>query len=311
MATRAPSRAKATAMARPIPADAPVTMTTLSLRPISMGPKLPRIVAGRLEETATSGCVRPWCLEGPFVPKHTLLVLAVSSTASEFGRARLDRFIERIHVATPHPGETHRAVDLLPDGTMSLVLRLLGGGAGDVGVRGTCTRAYYKTAPALPLAVRVVFRPGGAYPFFGVPINELTDRLVVLEDLWGASGREMLERALVAADRGDDVAAVVEMGLLERMRAHPFEPASALAARAAVRLLARGDHSVDDVVRELGISARHLRRAFQAVVGVAPKTFARIARFQRALALGRARPGRWNEVARATGYFDQAHLTTD
>jgi AraC-like DNA-binding protein len=56
---------------------------------------------------------------------------------------------------------------------------------------------------------------------------------------------------------------------------------------------------------------RHLRRTFQATVGVGPKTYARIARFQRAVALGRSRPGRWSEVARAAGYFDQAHLTAD
>ena len=82
-------------------------------------------------------------------------------------------------------------------------------------------------------------------------------------------------------------------------------------ARAGVRLLTGGRRSIDDVARELGISERHLRRAFHGVVGLGPKTYARIARFQRALAMGRATPGRWSEVARATGYFDQAHLTAD
>jgi transcriptional regulator GlxA family with amidase domain len=76
-------------------------------------------------------------------------------------------------------------------------------------------------------------------------------------------------------------------------------------------MLAGGARSIDDVASALGLSSRHLRRTFQATVGFGPKTYARIARFQRALALGRAAPGRWSEVAHAAGYFDQAHLSAD
>ena len=192
-----------------------------------------------------------------------------------------------------------------------LVFRAFGPGTGDVAVRGPLTQAYYKTTPPVPLAVRIVFQPGGAYPFFGVPLDMLADRAVRLDDLWGRDGARALDRLLAAVDRREDVAAVLERMLLERMRTAPFEPASAVASRAAVALLASGGVSVEDVARRLGISGRHLRRAFQATVGVGPKTFARFARFQRALTLGHAQPSRWGEIAHAVGYFDQAHLTAD
>jgi AraC-like DNA-binding protein len=225
----------------------------------------------------------------------------------------LERFIERIDVTVPKPGETRRTIDLLPDGTTSLVLRVLGDAAADVGVRGPCTRAYYKTTASIPLAVRVVFRPGGAYPFFGVSIGELADRIVSLDALWGSHAeRRLLEQVIDAMNQGDRaVVAIVEQALTDRMRTKPFEPAAALAARAAVPLLARGDTAIDDVVRELGISGRHLRRAFHATVGLGPKAYARIARFQRALALASTRAGHWNDVAVRAGYFDQAHLIAD
>ncbi len=222
----------------------------------------------------------------------------------------LDRFVEQINVVVQQPDEPRRAVTHLPDGTTSLVFRWLGGAA-DVSVCGPCTHARYKTPPPIPLLVRVVFRPGGAYPFFGVPVDRLADRYVALDDLWGPSGARLQEQLLAAADLGHDVAEVVRRALVDRLRTTPFEPASAMAARAAVGLLARGEHSVAEVAGELGLSERHLRRAFQATVGVTPKTFARIARFQRALALGRTAPGRWNEVALSTGYFDQAHLIAE
>ncbi|MFT3771084.1 MAG: helix-turn-helix transcriptional regulator [Minicystis sp.] len=237
-----------------------------------------------------------------------MLSTATLSTPVRYGT--LDRFVEQIQVVRREPGETNRSVELLPDGTTNLVFRRLGDAA-DVTVRGPGTRAHYKTAPAIPLYVRVVFRPGGAYPFFGVPVDQLTDRYVTLGDLWGRSGELLQERLIAAADDGGDVAEIMRRALVDRLRTTPFEPSSAVAARAAVGLLARGERSVAEVAGALGLSERHLRRAFQATVGLTPKTFARIARFQRALALGRAAPGRWNEVALATGYFDQAHLIAE
>jgi hypothetical protein len=48
-------------------------------------------------------------------------------------------------------------VDHLPDGTTTLILRILGDGTGDVSVRGPLLRAHYKIAPAIPLALRVSF----------------------------------------------------------------------------------------------------------------------------------------------------------
>lgn len=83
-----------------------------------------------------------------------------------------------------------------------------------------------------------------------------------------------------------------------------------MAARAAVALLARGE-SLDDVARTVGVSERHLRRAFRATVGLTPKTYARIARFQRALSMSRAHAGSWADIARVAGYFDQSHLSAE
>src|SRR3954447_26241727 len=79
-------------------------------------------------------------------------------------------------------------------------------------------------------------------------------------------------------------------------------------ARAAAARVSAGETSIGRIASDLGLSERHLRRAFRATVGVGPKTFARIVRFQRALALRRSTGAGWGEIAGATGYFDQAHL---
>jgi AraC-like DNA-binding protein len=222
----------------------------------------------------------------------------------------LARFVDRFDLWLPRPGETHHAYDFLPDGCASLVVRIFEDGTCDTGVRGPRTQAHYKVAAALPLVARVLFKPGGAYPFFGVPMDALTDDMARLERLWGDGERSLRDDLLAAHRAGRDVTAVLSRHLVTRMRSRPFDPPGAVAARAALGPLSRGD-SIEDVARIVGLSERHLRRAFRSTVGLGPKTYARIARFQRALALGRRHPGRWADVAHATGYFDQSHLTAD
>ena len=59
----------------------------------------------------------------------------------------------------------------------------------------------------------------------------------------------------------------------------------------------------------LGVTSRHLERAFQQHVGLSPKVFCRLARFhhlRRLLAV--ARPPVWSHLACECGYYDQAHL---
>jgi len=67
--------------------------------------------------------------------------------------------------------------------------------------------------------------------------------------------------------------------------------------------------SVSTVARELGTSERHLRRVFRGAVGVSPKQFARLVRFERAVrAAHEDVRGSWANIAAAAGYYDQAHL---
>jgi AraC-like DNA-binding protein len=66
------------------------------------------------------------------------------------------------------------------------------------------------------------------------------------------------------------------------------------------------------VAVDLGVSERHLRRVFRETVGMSPKAFTRLARFQRALGAARkdARLS-WASIAAAAGYYDQAHLIAE
>jgi transcriptional regulator GlxA family with amidase domain len=64
------------------------------------------------------------------------------------------------------------------------------------------------------------------------------------------------------------------------------------------------------VADRLGVTARHLRRAFAESIGIGPKEFARTVRLRRAVAMSAASSD-WGPIAAAAGYYDQAHLIAD
>lgn len=64
------------------------------------------------------------------------------------------------------------------------------------------------------------------------------------------------------------------------------------------------------MAERLGVTARHLRRAFTESVGIGPKEFARTVRLQRAVRTA-ATSNDWARIAADAGYYDQAHLIAD
>ncbi len=220
----------------------------------------------------------------------------------------LSRFIEDVRAFVPVAG---RAMDVeqLPNGRTSLVFRVLADGQrGDMTVVGPRTRALFKHTTEVTRAVILQFKPGWSAPLLGVAADALTDRIVSLEDLWGRSGGELC-RELLATTSLPDVITRLTHALTLRTH-HTFEPASAQLARSAVRLFEAGEDRVERVAARLGITARHLRRAFKDSIGIGPKEFARTVRLQRAVRRTSTSHD-WARIAADAGYYDQAHLIAD
>jgi AraC-like DNA-binding protein len=220
----------------------------------------------------------------------------------------LSRFVEDVRVIAPVAGRAPH-VDRLPDGRTTLTFRVIADGrAGDVTVAGPRTRALFKDATGVARALIVQFKPGWSTALFGVAAHALTDRWVKLGDIWGRSGDDLCGELLAA----DSVSEVLDrLSHAIALRAHQtFEPASARLARRAVRLLEGDQVRVDSVAKQLGVTPRHLRRAFTESVGIGPKDFARSVRLQRAVRRA-ATATDWGRIAADAGYYDQAHLNAD
>jgi len=147
------------------------------------------------------------------------------------------------------------------------------------------------------------FHPHGAASLFPQPMRELSGRFTPVEDLSLGLACD-LERVL----ESPDPIGAVEAALLTAKRL----PGDVLVAEAIRRIVrARGVSDLAAMSRDLGIGIRQLERRFHDVVGMPPKLFCRIERFNTVFRVLGQRSHKWVETAIDCGYYDQAHLIRD
>lgn len=156
--------------------------------------------------------------------------------------------------------------------------------------------------------IQIDFTPLGAKRFLGMPMTELTDRMVALEDVLGLEGVALREELGNAPDwelRFDTAEAFVL-----RKLANADAPSPEV-AWAYDRIAASGGRAkVSAVAQDIGWSRKHLARRFTDDIGLGPKSVARIVRLNRAMEASRA-GGAWAGIAADCGYADQAHLARE
>lgn len=155
--------------------------------------------------------------------------------------------------------------------------------------------------------IGVHFKPGGAAAFFGGALPGLRNRTVLLEELWGAPARELRERLQAAASPADRIR-ILELDLTRRfMNALPGD----LMIRRALHAIHAdpSSASIEPVQQASGCSPAQFIRRFEASVGLTPKRYARVQRFNALLpTIVRCGPRDWASLAADAGYFDQSHL---
>jgi AraC-like DNA-binding protein len=155
--------------------------------------------------------------------------------------------------------------------------------------------------------VEINLTPLGARRLLGVPMHELTNRVVELGDVLGP-GADLLVERLDEAPGWAERFELLDAALARRLAgARPPKPEVAWAWG---RLRATdGAHPVTALADELGWSRRRLGDAFRDQIGLPPKLLARLLRFDRVVARLRDEdPDRWADVAHDAGFYDQAHF---
>ncbi len=148
----------------------------------------------------------------------------------------------------------------------------------------------------------------GAASLFGLPLRELADQVVPLEEIGGRALVQELQGNGWDLPRSLVVRACRALG----KRLAPIDEPGRLAATASGRIFSgRGGVRVRDLAADLGVGERRLERAFDVAVGLSPKRLARVARLQAVLISFNSRQSSLAATAADCGYADQAHLTRE
>jgi AraC-like DNA-binding protein len=235
----------------------------------------------------------------------------------------LDRYIECFwwsHRDEPQEHSEH----MLPSGAAQMVFALhdspilcRASSHGDVMawshaiVHGPQSSYYVAGCKPKGSTLGVSFRPGAAGAVLGVGMEDLADRHVPLDAIWGSRGVD-LHHALMSACEPRELIELLERSLSARIHRplliHPAVAPAIASCSTGLPVPAR----VADAQCASGYSPRHFIALFRSAVGLSPKQYYRIRRFNYAVRAVMARDGQgFGDIAAAAGYSDQAHFVRE
>jgi AraC-like DNA-binding protein len=155
----------------------------------------------------------------------------------------------------------------------------------------------------------IVFQPDGMHRLFSIPMHELTNLDFEAHSVLGSFITSLGERLSNSRSFTDRVRIVEEALLPLAVASTGFDGISAAANGI---IIAGGRVGISALALSAGLSMRQFERRFTQQVGMRPKLFARIARFEAALEnKARFDNKSWTEVAHEYGYYDQMHMIHD
>ena len=199
-------------------------------------------------------------------------------------------------------GSAHRLIDKRDEASFNLMNHSW--------IAGFQTEYLINEPVAETFMLGVRFKPGGAYPFFDFPISEMSNRVIDMRLIWGRDVEEIRERLLAAPTHATKFH-FMETILLARLNLDCY---GLDAVHYAVYDIASNDGilSIRELSERMGISQKHLDHQFKKMVGVSPKSLARVMKLQRVLnSINPLHPINWADIAYSNHYYDQAHFNRD
>src|ERR1700690_2067343 len=210
---------------------------------------------------------------------------------------------------------------VLPNGCMQIIVNLSRSYLTDCGEDGNASRrlpraivvgmrSRYEVVDTgdMEEIVGVVIQPRGFAGLLRERADLFFERFIGLEEIW--AGVSLADR-LCEVPSPLEKLRTLEVFLTGRLRNHPATRRSELVDQ-ALHLFQDKGFCVAECARSVGVSERRLSQVFREHVGIAPKMWCRIRRFQTAVrALHNGADVPWAELALRCGYFDQSHFAND
>lgn len=156
--------------------------------------------------------------------------------------------------------------------------------------------------------ILIVFRPHGVKSFFNFPITELLNENLSLQDL-AVNGAVELEDKLFNSPNNKQRVIHLENFFIKRLIPNnEFKR-----VEHAVKIIenSKGKIKAQDIAHEVCLGIKQFERTFSKYVGVNPKKFASIIRFQNVLQINSKDKRTLSQIAVDNGYYDQSHFIHD
>jgi AraC-like DNA-binding protein len=150
----------------------------------------------------------------------------------------------------------------------------------------------------------VWFRAGGALAFFGASASELQNLHLPLNTLWGNFADDLYHQ-LREAKTTQARFQILEKKLLHRLySAQPRHRAIDFALN-----VFRHNDNIGAVVNQIALSSTRFIQIFKEEIGMTPKLFCQVQRFQQAIRhIVQSPTPNWTDIALSCGYYDQSHF---
>jgi AraC-like DNA-binding protein len=194
---------------------------------------------------------------------------------------------------------------VVPDNCVDLIVQLGGSDAGfsrGMFLTGMMTRPLFVSRSDVRSVFGIRFKPGGVQAFLRLFVGHFQDERPPAADLWPDAGK--LQDALLHARDDAERCQATDRFLLSRIKPDRCDKR----IMSAVSMLETGATTIGAVATRLNLSRQRLHALFLENVGLSPKVFGRVARFQRAVRLIRTADESAASIASEAGYSDQAHM---
>jgi AraC-like DNA-binding protein len=225
--------------------------------------------------------------------------------------APLAKFVELFWYASGHSRSFERE-RILPMPTVELVIKL-GSSRAYAGLTGPRSSCFIIERSDSDRLLGIHFKSGGALPFLRCAYGELHNTGVRLSDLWGEKRASRLVELLNEAPTVDQKFDILErwlMWIADRPLDH--HPAVSFALQTFEK--DPGLFTSEQVARQVNMSQRRFIELFRDEVGLTPKLFCRVQRFQNVIRTIEHKSELevdWVDIALAHGYSDQSHFIHD
>lgn len=154
------------------------------------------------------------------------------------------------------------------------------------------------------------FHPDGFIPFSLFPVQQMENKAIALNQLFGDDAMP-LEQAVLNAATNEERIQIISQFLLSRLQsAEVRDRITKLSIDALIQ--SNGQLNVNELAEQLQINRRKLERKFSSAIGLSPKQLSKMIRLQTTLKMMEQKQfTSLTSLAYENGYYDQAHFVKD